>query len=197
MRIGLTGSFGSGKTTVSKFFEEMGAYVIDADVIAHEVTEIEREGYYAIIREYGNDFLNPDGSLNRKKLAERVFNDPKALAKLESILHPLVRKRERELLETHKDDPLVVLSVPLLLEKGMDVHVDKVAVVTINEEERYKRLIQNRGLTQEEIEQRLKNQMPQEEKIKRGDYIIDNSGAPGETREQVKALIKNLKNGNF
>jgi dephospho-CoA kinase len=189
MRIGLTGSFGSGKTTISNFFREFGAYIIDADVIAREVTKIGSDGYSAIIREFGKEFLNADESLNRKKLADYVFNDPKALASLEGIIHPLVRKRELELLEMHKNDPLVVLSAPLLLEKGLEVHVDKVVVVTISDQERYKRLRQNYGLTREKIDQRLKNQMPQDEKLKRGDYIIDNSGNPAESRKQVKTLI--------
>lgn len=190
MRIGLTGSFGSGKTTISNFFGEFGAYIIDADVIAREVTKIGTEGHRAIVREFGKEYLNADESLNRKKLADYVFKDSKALAKLEGIIHPLVHKRELELLEMHKNDPLVVLSVPLLLEKGLEVHVDKVVVVTISDQERYKRLAQNYGLTSEEIDQRLKNQMPQDEKIKRSDYIIDNSGNPVESRKQVKALIK-------
>jgi dephospho-CoA kinase len=192
MRIGLTGSFGSGKTTISNFLGEFGAYVIDADVIAREVTKTGSEGFRAIIREFGDEFLNTDQSLDRKGLADHVFKDPDALRKLEAIVHPLVRKRELELLEDHKNDPLVVISAPLLLEKGLKAHVDKVVVVTITEEERYKRLIRNYRLKKEEIDQRLKNQMTQDEKIKHGDYIIDNSGSPAESREQVKALIDKL-----
>lgn len=192
MRIGLTGSFGSGKTTISNFFREFGAYIIDADVIAHDVTKIGSEGYDVITREFGKEFLNADGTLNRKKLADYVFNNSKALAKLEGFVHPLVRKKELELLEIHKNDPLVVLSVPLLLEKGLEVYVDKVVVVSIKDQERYKRLTRNYGITREEIDQRLKNQMPQDEKIKRSDYIIDNSGNLEESKKQVKTLMKKI-----
>ena len=192
MRIGLTGSFGSGKSTVSEFFKERGARIIDADIIAHEVTQPGTEGFRAIIKAFGEEYKTPDGSLDRRKLADHVFSHPEALKRLEAIVHPLVRKRELEMLEGCKDEPLVVLSVPLLFEKGVDQYVDKVAVVAIKEPERYRRIMENYGLTGEEIEKRLKNQMSQEEKVKRADYIIDNSETREETQKQVNHLIETL-----
>jgi len=190
MRIGLTGSFGSGKTTISEFFREYGARIIDADEIAREITKKRSEACRKIIRAFGEEFYNPDQSLNRKKLAAFVFSNPKALKKLEQIVHPLVRKRELELLEQYKQDPLVVLSVPLLFEKKLDAFVDKVVVVALSKEERYKRIGRNYGLSRKEIDERLNNQMPQEEKILRADYVIDNNGSLKESQIQVKRLIE-------
>jgi len=192
MKLGLTGSFGSGKSTTSNFLKDRRAIVIDADTLAHEETKPGTEGFKTILEEFGTEYLQSDGSLDRKKLGRYVFSHPQALDRLEKIVHPLVRKRELELLEEHKNEPLLVLSVPLLLEKGLEKYVDKVLVVTISESERYARLTKNYGLSREEIEKRLKNQMSQEEKIKRADYIIDNSGSLEQSRKQVDLLLKKL-----
>jgi len=192
MRLGLTGSFGCGKTAISNFLLERGAIIIDADTIAHEVTKPGTEGFHAIIGEFGKEYLSLDGTLDRKKLGQYVFSHPEALEKLEKIVHPLVRKRELMLLEEYKEAPLVVLSVPLLFEKGLEQYVDKVLVVTISDSKRYERLTKNYGITREEIDRRLKNQMPQEEKIKKADFIIDNSGSLAESGKQVDLLLENL-----
>ena len=192
MRFGLTGSLGSGKTTVSRMLTEHGFRIIDADTIAHEVTEQDSEGYREIIEAFGEEYIGRDGSLDRRKLAHHVFSEPKELEKLESIVHPLVRKREMELLEKWKQEPLVILSVPLLFEKGLERYVDKVIVVKISEKERYDRIMKNYGLSRREIKERLQNQMPQEEKVLRADYIIDNSGSLEETRKQVEDLIRKI-----
>jgi len=192
MKLGLTGSFGSGKTTISNFLKDRGAVVIDADALAHEVTKPGSEGLNTITEQFGTEYVKSDGTLDRKKLGSYVFSHPEALDRLEKIIHPLVRKRELELLEQHKDKPLVVLSVPLLFEKGLEQYVDKVLVVSISESERYARLTKNYGLGREEIEKRLKNQMPQKEKIRRADYIIDNSGSLEQSRKQVDLLLEKL-----
>jgi dephospho-CoA kinase len=192
MRLGLTGSLGSGKTTISNLLKDRGAIVIDADALAHEATKPGAEGFHTILEEFGTEYLQSDGTLDRKKLGSYVFSHPEALARLEKIVHPLVRKMELELLEEYRNEPLVVLSVPLLLENGLEIYVDKVLVVTISESERYARLTKNYGLSREEIENRLKNQMPQEEKIKMSDYIIDNSGSLEQSRKQVDLLLEKL-----
>jgi len=192
MRLGLTGSFGSGKTTVSDMFREHGIPVIDADVLAREVTETGEEGWRAVVETFGEKYLGEDGSLDRRKLGRRVFSNREDLQTLESIVHPLVRKRELALLEKWKEEPLVILSVPLLFEKGLHKEADQVVVVTITEEERFRRLMNRYGLTEKEIWERLNNQMPQEEKISRADYIIDNSGSLENTRKQVEGLIRDL-----
>lgn len=192
MRLGLTGSFGSGKTTVSEMFRKKGFFVIDADEIAREVTTRGRKGFEAIVREFGEEYLTDEGKLDRKKLAHLVFNDSQSLKKLESIVHPLVRDKELELLRQHDREDLVVVSVPLMYEAGMDSDVDKVAVVAISPERRYERLQKQYGISREEIDRRLRNQMPQEEKIRKADYVIDNNGTEENTKKQVEHLIKKL-----
>lgn len=172
--------------------KQHGVRIIDADKIAHEVTEQGTEGYQAIIETFGEEYVGKDGSLDRRKLAQHVFSQPRELKKLEAIVHPLVRQKEMHLLEKWKREPLVVLSVPLLFEKKMEKCVDKVIVVTISEEERIDRIMKNYGLRRTEIKERLQNQMPQEEKVRRADYIIDNSGSPEETRKQVEDLLNTL-----
>lgn len=191
MILGLTGSYGSGKSTVSRFFRERGICVIDADEIAIEVTKPGTPGHDAILREFGEEFRAADGSLDRRKLAHHVFNNPAGLKRLEEIVHPIVRKRESDLLRECVNEPLAILSAPLLFEKGLDRHVDKTLLIIISEEQRFERLMK-RGLSREEIQERLKNQMPQEEKAQRADYIIDNSGDIEQTRQQMENLLKNL-----
>jgi len=192
MRLGLTGSFGSGKTTISNFFKDRGAIIIDADAIAHEIMQPGTDAFQAVIKTFGTQYLKSDGTLDRRKLGAYVFKHPEALERLEKIIHPLVRKREMELLEAYKDKPFVVLSVPLLYEKGLEKYVDKVAIVTISNASRYERLTKNYRLSREEIDERLKNQIPQEEKVQRSDFIIDNNGSLEQSRKQVDRLLEKL-----
>jgi dephospho-CoA kinase len=192
MILGLTGSYGSGKTTVSDYLMKQGIPIIDADIISRELTSADSEGFKEIIKEFGGEFKKSDSLLDRKKLAEYVFSNPVALKKLEKIVHPLVRKREFELLDKYRNAPVVVLSVPLLFEKKLEIAVDKVLVIKIDETKRYERLIKNYKITREEISQRLKNQMSQKEKIQRADYIIDNSSSLEKTFSQVDKLLQNI-----
>jgi len=192
MIVGLTGSFGSGKTTVTEYLKSRRIPVIDADEIAREVTAPGSPGMEMVLKAFGDDYRSADGGLDRKKLAHRVFSNPDDLKRLEEIIHPLVRERELALLEKYKNEPLVILSVPLLLEKGLDRYTDKILVVTISEEVRLSRLTKRHKMTREEITERLKSQMPQEEKARRADFIIDNSGTTQETQKRVDAVLKTL-----
>jgi len=189
--LGLTGSYGSGKSTVSRIFTERGIRVIDADEIAIDATKPGTPGHDAILREFGEEFRAGDGSLDRRKLARHVFNNPANLKRLEEIVHPIVREREFALLRECANEPLAILSAPLLFEKGLDGHVDKTLLIVISEEERFKRLMK-KGMTRAEIQERLKNQMPQEEKAQKADYIIDNSKDIEQTKRQVENLLNNL-----
>jgi len=192
MIAGLTGSFGSGKTTVTEYLKSRRIPVIDADEIAREVTAPGSPGMEMVLKTFGNDYRRADGGLDRKKLALRVFSNPDDLKRLEEIVHPLVRERELALLEKYKNESLVVLSAPLLLEKGLDRYVDKILVVTISEEVRLRRLMKGHKMTREEITERLKSQMPQEEKARSADFIIDNSGTTKETQKRIDAVLKTL-----
>lgn len=196
MFIGLTGSYGSGKSTVADFFKELGAEIIDADLIAREVSEPGGAAYSEIVDLFGKEALNPDGSLNRKKIADIVFSDNVMLKKLNDIIHPKVRLRELELRKQLKDKELVICVVPLLFENQFEKLVDRVIVVVVDDLTRIKRLTEKRKISPQEIENRLKNQLPQEQKTKRADFIIDNSGSLKKTREQVKNLFNLITDKN-
>ena len=187
--LGLTGSFGSGKSVVARMFAALGAIIIDADEIAKEVVKPGTPAFQEIVQAFGREVVDEQGALDRKRLAAMVFQDAAKREMLNRIVHPRVRKRELELLSQYKDNPLVVLSVPLLFENNMEHLVDKVVVVVVNEAERMRRLTeQQEGLTPDEIQRRLQAQMPQEEKRKRANFVIDNSGSLEEAQAQVKQL---------
>jgi len=187
--LGLTGSFGSGKSVVARMFAALGAVIIDADEIAKEVVKPGTPAFQEIVQAFGREVVDEQGALDRKRLAAMVFQDAAKREMLNRIVHPRVRKRELELLSQYKDNPLVVLSVPLLFENNMEHLVDKVVVVVVNEAERMRRLTEQQdGLTPDEIQRRLQAQMPQEEKRKRANSVIDNSGNLEETQAQVKQL---------
>jgi len=195
MILGLTGTFGAGKSTVARFFEELGARVIDADQIAREVTAPGSEALREIAEAFGAGMLQADGSLDRKRLGDKVFADATARERLNAIVHPRVRRRELELMERYEKEgaALIVLDVPLLFENGLDKYVDRTVVVTVGEEARYERLSRDRGMAREEIQRRLAAQASQSEKIERADHVIDNGGPLEETRRQVQRLVEALR----
>ena len=191
--LGVTGTFGSGKTTVATILRrEHGAAVIDADELAREATRPGAEALEEIRRAFGDRFLDREGRLRRRELGLHVFGDREATARLERIIHPRVRAEEERLLREWADRPLIVLDVPLLLEAGMGRMCDSVAVVVIGERERYGRL-RARGFAEEEITRRLGMQMPQERKRAIADHVIENSGSIEETRHQVNQLMTHIK----
>ncbi len=192
MILGLTGSVGSGKSLVSSILRDLGAQVICADELAREVVAKGSPALQEIHREFGPGVLLPDGSLDRRALAARVFADAKARRTLEEIVHPRVRARELELLAQHAGEPIIVLDIPLLFETGAEELCDAVAVVVVDEDTRRARLTSNRGMSPAEIESRLAAQMPQAEKARRADHLIDNSGSREQTRAQVAALFRSL-----
>ncbi len=188
MLIGLTGSFGNGKSTVLKIFRELGALTLSADAIVHAL--LERPDVKDAIRAAIGEKVFTGSEIDRKKLAERIFDSEKERRKLENILHPLVY---REIMDLREKNPgmLIVAEIPLLLESGRCKDFDFVILVTCRQEEAEKRLIQ-RGFSSEEIKKRLGAQMSVEEKRKHADFVVDNSGSPEETRRQVEALWKTL-----
>lgn len=194
MILGLTGSLGSGKSTVARMFAELGgAAVIDADAITHEVQRPGGPAYDLIVQAFGTDILLPDGAIDRKKLASVVFSDEEKRRFLNSLVHPVVRTEELRLLSQYRNRDLVILMVPLLFENKMEHLADRTAVVTLDEESRRKRLWERSRMSDEEITQRLQSQMPDSEKISLADYVINNSGSLQETRDQVQQVIDQLK----
>ncbi|MCX7049503.1 MAG: dephospho-CoA kinase [Candidatus Sumerlaeota bacterium] len=195
MIIGLTGTPGCGKSTVARMLAEEGARVIDADVIAHEVVEPGTEGLEEIARTFGAGMIRGDGSLDRARMGQKAFSDPEALKKLNAIVHPRVREREKELIAEYQRQgaALIVLDIPLLFEVGSQDLADATVVVTVNEPERIRRLEESRGWSREEIERRRAAQMPQDEKARLAGHVIDNSGSLEETRRQVRDLVARWK----
>ncbi len=190
--LGLTGTIGSGKSFVSSLFSLCNAKIICADTLARDAVKPGTPALKEITAQFGDGVLHPDGSLNRQELAKIVFADPSRRRLLESIIHPVVREQELQLLEAYKDSPLVILDVPLLFETGLDKECDRTLVVCVSDETRLQRLKDSRGITREELAARLQAQMNQEQKVSRADFLIDNSSSRRHTAEQVLALLHRI-----
>jgi dephospho-CoA kinase len=190
--IGLTGNIATGKSVVSGMLERLGAKAIDADALAHEVMEKGTPVWQAVVQEFGPGILCSDRSINRKKLGGIVFADEAALRRLEALVHPAVIARTKELIE-NSQEPVVVVEAIKLIEAGMHRTCDALWVVTCRQEQQLARLVEQRGLTEEEARQRIEAQPPQEAKLALADVIIDNSGGLDETWRQVRRRISDFR----
>lgn len=189
--IGLTGSFGSGKSTVLQALADCGAVVLSADELAVEAVQPGTQGYQAIVKRFGTGILQENGDLDRKALAKIVFQDQRALADLNKITHGEIERlfqNEIEQLYRKNENTIVIYECPLLFEAGLEKQVQKIIVVSVDEETRKKRLAEFRNFSAAEVEARLKNQLPQKEKLKRADFLVDNSGSLAETLHQVRSI---------
>jgi dephospho-CoA kinase len=184
--IGLTGNIGTGKSTVAAILRDLGAEVIDADRVAHELMEPGTSEWERLVARFGAGVLQPDGGVDRRKLGAVVFADPSALRDLESILHPGVRPRIRARFVA-AERPVVVVEAIKLLEAGLYREVDAVWVVTADRDTQVRRLVETRGLSVGEAEGRVDVQAPQAEKVARADVVIHNNGDLAETRAHVLA----------
>jgi dephospho-CoA kinase len=189
--LGLTGGIGSGKSLVDAIFRELGADVIDADALAREVVEPGQPALAEIVASFGSDVLLPDGRLNRARLAALIFGDAAARQRLNAITHPRIRRRMTEEVAARSGrSGVLVLDIPLLYENGRGVDLEKVIVVWVDQATQRRRLMERDGLTLEQAGQRIAAQMPLDEKRRRGDHVIDNSGSPESTRRQVDAIYR-------
>jgi dephospho-CoA kinase len=198
--IGLTGGIASGKSTVSETLQGLGATIIDADAITREVQSPGSDALEEIRRAFGDGVIAPDGTLDRRKLGQIVFSSERSLHTLNSIIHPRVIERTKEalrgLVESASREgpmPVAVVDAPLLLEAGVDSIVDEVWVVALPREQQAERLMKREGYSAGEAFMRIDSQMPLEEKEKRADRVIDNSGAIEETKEQVFTFWRSLE----
>src|SRR6201995_2364689 len=155
LRIGLTGGIGAGKSTVSAAFSECGGIIVDGDVIAREVVDPGTHGLAALVEAFGDDILLPDGALNRPALAAKAFVDDEQRAKLNGIGHPLVGKRREEIIAAVSEDAVVVEDIPLLVETGMAPMFPLVVVVHADVELRVRRLVEQRGMSEEDARARI------------------------------------------
>jgi dephospho-CoA kinase len=181
--IGITGGLGSGKTLVSSMFEGLGAVVIDADEIAHDLLLNDEKLKKEVVDIFGKEILT-DGAIDRRKLAEEVFFDKNMLDVLSGFMHPVIIKKIMDEAENVKDK-VVVIDAPLLIEAGLNEFVDVVVVVTAEREVQIRRAV-NRGIDRLEAESIIENQMPLEEKVKYADFEIDNNGNIDKTKEGVE-----------
>ncbi len=193
--VGLTGGMGSGKTLASSFFHELGAHIIDADLICRKLVEPGQPALQEITDYFGKLIIDKSGNLNRNKLGQLVFCDSKKREKIENILHPKVFKVEKlNYKAICKINPkaLVIVDAALLIESANYKEMDKVILINADEKIRIQRILSRGKWNHEEIVARLKSQMPNEEKIKYADFVLENSKDKTYLKEQVKNLYTKL-----
>jgi dephospho-CoA kinase len=193
VRVGLTGGVASGKSTVSKILDELGAVVIDADVLAREVVAKGTPGLEKVVAEFGAELLTPEGELDRPAMGRLVFGDEDARRRLEAIVHPLVFERIVELEEAAGPDDLVVHDIPLLAESGRADTFDAVLVVDAEPELQVERMMAERGWTREDAEARMLAQASREERLAVATHVIENNGSLDQLRVRVEEVFEQLR----
>ena len=194
--VGLTGGVASGKSVVSRILKEEGAYLIDADQIARELVQPRTSAWEELVKVFGKEILQKDGSIHRKKLAAKVFSDPKQRDLLNRTLHPRIKEEMgRRLKAIGQKDPeaIVVIDAPLLVETGNHREMDKVIVVISTEAQQIARLREREGMDQEEARRIMASQMATEEKVKVADFVIRNEGSLEETERRAREVFQELK----
>jgi dephospho-CoA kinase len=197
LRVGLTGGLASGKTFVSEELERLGCLVVRADLLGHAVLARNGEAYDGVVAEFGESILDPAGAIDRHVLAGKVFGSPEQLAKLNALVHPLVRQRVARSLDdffqTHPSG-IGVVEAAILIETGAYKNYDKLIVVYCTPEQQVERAMKRDGATREDAMRRLANQMPLAEKLRFADYVVDTSGDKSQALEQTKSVFEALRN---
>jgi dephospho-CoA kinase len=195
LRVGLTGGLASGKSFVGRSLADLGCYLIRADELGHRVLEPAGEAYEAVVREFGTGILNPDRTIDRRRLAALVFHDPARLEELNAVVHPPVRARTARLLEQYEADHpngIAVVEAAILIETGSYRDYARLLLAVCGKEQQIERAMARDGLTREEVLDRLSRQMPLEEKIQYADYVIDTSGTKEITLARTRAVYESL-----
>ncbi|MBI5189130.1 MAG: dephospho-CoA kinase [Nitrospirae bacterium] len=195
VEFGLTGGIASGKSTVSAMFRELGAHVIDADLLAREALAPGSPALHDVARIFGEAAILPDGNLDRKAVADVVFRDAVRRAELEAVVHPFVFREEARLVaDIYKKDPhaVVIFDAALLIESGAQARMDGVVLVSCSASTQMDRLVRLMGMTPEDAVLRVNAQMPLVEKRGYATYIVDNDGSLDETRAQVREIYRKL-----
>lgn len=195
--IGLTGGIGTGKSTVSQFLMEKGYPIIDADKIAREVVELNKPAYREIIREFGDDILQKDKNIDRKALGNIIFNNKELREKLNSIIHPYILKSIKDEINKLKEEPIIILDIPLLFElyslwKVYNIHFHEIWLVYLNKDIQIERLAKRDNISKEEAIKKIESQMNLEEKRTKSSKILDNSGDIENLKKQVEDLLNSL-----
>ena len=187
--IGLTGSFGTGKTFVASIFRSFGAKVIDADVIAHSVIRKGFPAYKKIVSAFGRGILGPSGQIDRRKLAARVFASPSAVAKIKRMVHPEVIRIIKARISAEADkDAVVVVDAPLLIEARLLNIVDKLVVVKSSKKRQIERCKKKFQIKQAEVLKRIRSQMSMRRKLKMADFVVKNDSTRSSTRRQARKV---------
>jgi dephospho-CoA kinase len=196
LRVGLTGGLASGKSFVGHSLADLGCLLIQADELGREVQEPGGEAYDDIVREFGREILNPGGSLNRRRLAAVAFHDPERLNTLNALVHPHVRERrhriEEEFARAHPHG-IAVTEAAILIETGSYREYDRLIVAVCPPGLQVERAMARDHLTREEVLDRMRRQMPLDQKIKFADYVIDTSGPKEETIAQIRSVYESLR----
>ncbi|WP_151550148.1 MULTISPECIES: dephospho-CoA kinase [Corynebacterium] len=195
--IGITGGIGSGKSTATAILKDKGAFIIDADLIAREIVEPGQPALAELAAEFGEDILDDSGVLRRRVLAQRAFVDEKRTERLNAITHPRIAERTRELFAEAAESgaEVIVHDSALLIELGLDRAVDITAVVSAPEELRLQRLVDKRGLDEQDARHRIARQMGEQERCAAADVVLDNSGTIDELAAQVEQLWERVNTG--
>jgi dephospho-CoA kinase len=193
MRVGLTGGVASGKSTVSRMLAELGAVVIDADLLAREVVGRGTDGLEEVVSAFGSQVLTPAGDLDRPALGARVFADETRRRDLEAIIHPRVRARAAEIEASAPEGSLIVHDIPLLAETGQGAAFDAVVVVDVPSELQVERMVRERGWTQAEANSRIAAQASREERRAIATYVIENTGTIEDLRRRVAEVFARLR----
>ncbi len=194
--VGLTGGIASGKSLVAKVFKDLGAHLIDADKIVHDLLEPGQRAWEEVVKYFGATIVLPNRTIDRRKLGEIVFSDPGKREWLNRCLHPRVFEVYTTLvrhLGERQPDAIVVFDAALLIETGFHKKMDKVVVVYAEEEQQLKRLMERERFTRDQAMSRIRSQMPLGEKRRHADYIIDNTGAREDTERQANRVFSELK----
>lgn len=193
--VGLTGGIASGKSTASNFFQSLGAYIVDADVLAREVVQPQKAAWLEIVKEFGSGVLLEDGQIDREALGDIIFSDREKRERLNRIVHPRIIEAEEALfsrLRERGEAGVAILDAALLIEAGSQKRVDTVIVVWADEETQIKRMIKRDCLSRDKAEKRLNSQMPLKDKLPHANYIIDASRDLSYTKSQVEEIYKEL-----
>ncbi len=199
LRIGLTGGIACGKSTVAKMFADLGAHIVDADLIAHQLYRPSTEVYIELVKRFGSGIVKPDGEIDRAKLASAAF-DGGRVEELNKIVHPaVIRQQEQWMREIGAKEPyaIMIVEAALIFEAGAHDRFDKIIVVTCKPGQKMARLALRTGMSEAqaeaEVDRRSKAQIPDDEKMRRADFVIDNSGPVDVTRHQVERIYAELK----
>ncbi len=194
--VGLTGGIASGKSLVSHVFKGLGAHIIDADRIVHELLSAGQQAWDKVVEYFGEQVLLPDGSIDRRKLGEVVFTDPEKRAWLNNCIHPLVFESYQAQVKRLRQGPrntIVVFDAALLIETGYHKKMDKIVVVYAEQSHQLKRLMERDRFTYDQAMARIRSQMPLSEKRAYADYVVENTGDREKTEHRAKTIFTELK----